>query len=246
MKKMEEQKHSNQPIPLRKTNAWKTFLGKKWAFPAIYIGTAAIILAFVMWYQNSLTNTVVDQSQLTNGVSVTQPDVEKPATGVDNEEAVPVDGKTQQLAWPVAQGVTYEKGMGFFDDELSKEDQQKALVKYDNTFIPHTGMDLVSTDGKSFDVSAALAGKVITVENEPLVGNLVEIEHANNMVTVYQSLDKVMVKPGDEVAQGQMIGTAGRNEYEKDAGVHLHFEVRVDGNTVNPEEYLVSSEAQSQ
>ncbi|NGQ95580.1 M23 family metallopeptidase [Brevibacillus sp. SYP-B805] len=243
---MEENKNSNQPIPFRKTNAWKSFLGKKWAFPAIYIGTAAIILAIVMWYQNSLMNTAVDPSQTTNDVTVTQPGPETPAPETDKEEAVPASGTTPQLAWPVAQGVTYQKGMAFFDDQLPKEEQQKALVKYDNTFIPHTGIDIVSTDGKAFDVTAALSGKVLTVENDPLAGYLVEIEHTDKMVTVYQSLDKVLVKPGDEVTQGQKIGTAGRNEYEKDAGIHLHFEVRVDGNSVNPEQYLTSAEAKTQ
>jgi len=248
MKIMEDQKNPNQPIPFKKASAWKTFLGKKWAFPAIYIGTAAIILAFVMWYQSSLTNTVVDKANLTNGVTVNEPAAETPASETNPEEAIPVgaEAKPVELSWPVASGVTYETGMTFFDDSLSKEDQQKALVKYDDTFIPHTGIDLVSTDGKAFDVAAALEGKVLTVENDPLVGNQVEIEHANKIVTVYQSLDKVVVKPGDQVAKGQMIGTAGKNVYEKDAGTHLHFEVRVDGEAVNPEEYLSATEAQVQ
>lgn len=245
MKKMEEQKNSKQPIPIKKTNAWKTFLGKKWAFPAIYIGTAAIILAFVMWYQSSLTDSVLEKANLTNGVTVNEQTTETPAAETGEQEAVPVDAQAKpvELAWPVANGVTYETTMAFFDDSLSSEEQEKALVKYDDTFIPHTGIDLVSTDGKAFDVAAALEGKVLTVENDPLVGNQVEIEHKDKIVTVYQSLEKVVVKPGDEVAKGQMIGTAGRNVYEKDAGVHLHFEVRVDGNAVNPEEYLSSTEA---
>ncbi|MFY0544206.1 peptidoglycan DD-metalloendopeptidase family protein [Brevibacillus sp. H7] len=244
---MEDQKNQNQPIPFKKSSSWKNFLGKKWAFPAIYIGTAAIILAFVMWYQGSMTDSVIDKSNLTNGVSVTTPQegTSNPASDLESEDAVPVN-TTQPLAWPVAKGVTYELGMSFFDDQQSKEEQEAALVKFEDRFIPHTGIDLVSTDGKGFDVAAALAGKVVKVENDPLVGNQVEIEHADKMVTVYQSLEKVLVKPGDEVTQGQVLGTAGRNVFEKDAGVHLHFEVRVDGNSVNPEQYLLQSEAKTQ
>jgi stage II sporulation protein Q len=247
MNKMEDQKNQNQPIPFKKSRSWKTILGKKWAFPAIYIGTAAIILAFVMWYQGSVTDSVMDKNDLTNGISVTTPTdaSSNPASDVDAKDATPVNA-TQPLAWPVAKGVTYDLGMGFFDDQQPKEKQEAALVKYEDRFIPHTGIDLVSTDGKSFDVTAALAGKVVKVENDPLVGNQVEIEHADKMVTVYQSLEKVVVKPGDEVTQGQVLGTAGRNVFEKDAGVHLHFEVRVDGNPVNPEQYLTQSEAKSQ
>ncbi len=239
---MEDQKNPNQPIPFKKANSWKKFLGKKWAFPAIYIGMAAIILALVMWYQGSVINSVMESSSKMMEGAATHTTKETPVAEGSKEEAVPVSKETPQLAWPVGQGVTYEKGMGFFDDQAPKDVQAAALVKYDQSFIPHTGIDLVSTDKKGFDVTAALAGKVKKVENEPLVGNQIEIEHANNMVTVYQSLDKVNVKPGDEVTQGQVIGTAGRNVFEKEAQIHLHFEVRVDGKSVNPEQYLTKAE----
>ncbi len=243
---MEEQKNPNQPIPFKKASAWRTFLGKKWAFPAIYIGSAAIILAIVMWYQGNAVNQIFDKSQLMDGVSQTNPEqTDHPAVAEKNEEAVPVSNTAQPLAWPIAKGVKYEVGMSFFDDQESKEKQASALVKYDDSYIPHTGIDLKSTDGKAFDVTAALAGKVVKVENDPLVGNLVEIEHANKMVTVYQSLEKVDVKVGDQVTQDQKIGTAGRNVFEKSLGYHLHFEVRVDDNPVNPMQYLTQEETET-
>jgi len=240
MNKMEDQKNQNQPIPFKKTSSWKKVLGKKWAFPAIYIGTAAIILAFVMWYQGSVMNTVSHLTDVKDDVAVTTP--ETPAVEPQGEEAVPVAGSVQPLAWPVGKGVQYDLGMSFYDEQAPKDNQQKALVKYSNSFFPHTGIDLKSTDGKSFDVVAALAGKVIKVENDPLVGKLVEVEHADKLVTVYQSLENAVVSPGDQVTQGQVIGSAGRNEYEKDAGVHLHFEVRVDNKPVNPEQYLIQDD----
>lgn len=243
MNKMEDQKNQNQPIPFKKSSSWKKVLGKKWAFPAIYIGTAAIILAFVMWYQGSVMNTVSNMTNVKDNVAVTTP--ETPAEEPQGDEAVPVAGTVQPLAWPVGKGVQYEMGMSFYDEGASKDNQQKALVKYNNSFFPHTGIDLKSTDGKGFDVVAALAGKVVKVENDPLVGRVVEIEHADKMVTSYQSLENVVVKPGDQVTQGQVIGSAGRSEYEKDSGVHLHFEVRVDGKSVNPDQYLIQGEPES-
>ncbi|MBG9567859.1 MULTISPECIES: M23 family metallopeptidase [Brevibacillus] len=241
---MEDQKNQNQPIPFKKASSWKKVLGKKWAFPAIYIGTAAIILAFVMWYQGSVVDTVSKMTNVGDNVAVTTPAA--PETPEQSEEAVPVTSGVQPLAWPVGKNVQYELGMGYYDEQASKDEQQKALVKYGNSFYPHTGIDLKATDGKSFDVVAALAGKVTKVENDPLVGKTVEVEHADKMVTVYQSLENITVKPGDEVTQGQVIGSAGRNEYEKDFGVHLHFEVHVDGKPVNPQQYLLQAEAKNQ
>lgn len=244
MNKMEDQKNQNQPIPFKKASAWKKVLGKKWAFPAIYIGTAAIILAFVMWYQGSVMDTVSNMTNVADDVAVATPAA--PETPEQNEEAVPVTSGAQPLAWPVGKNVQYELGMGYYDEQASKDEQQKALVKYGNSFYPHTGIDLKATDGKSFDVVAALAGKVTKVENDPLVGKTVEVEHADKMVTVYQSLENITVKPGDEVTQGQVIGSAGRSEYEKDFGVHLHFEVHVDGKPVNPQQYLLQAETKNQ
>lgn len=241
---MEEQKNSKQPIPLKKTSAWKSFLGKKWAFPAIYIGTAAIILALVMWYQGTTDDAPLDRTEVIDGVSVTTPENgSQPAlTGETEDPAVPVTNSSQPLAWPIAKDVAYEKGMGFFDDAAPAEEQEKALVQYDGAYTPHTGIDFLAKDNQPFDVLAARDGKVSKVHNDPLVGMLVEIEHSDNLTTVYQSLESVTVKPGDEVKQGQPLGKAGRNVYEKDAGVHLHFEVRLDGQSVDPEQYLSSAE----
>jgi stage II sporulation protein Q len=112
------------------------------------------------------------------------------------------------------------------------------LVKYANTFWPHSGIDYARKDGKSFDVIAALSGKVIRVEQNPLVGQEVEIQHENGLITVYQSLTDIRVKVGQEVKQGDVIAQAGRNNFEKEAGVHLHFEVRKGNQTVQPELYL--------
>jgi stage II sporulation protein Q len=75
---------------------------------------------------------------------------------------------------------------------------------------------------------------VTQVEKNILVGNLIEITHANEVVSVYQSLSTVKVAKGDEVKKGQVIAQAGRNELEKDQGFHLHFELRKDGEPVNP------------
>lgn len=248
MNKMEDQKNQNQPIPFRKSSFWKKMLGKKWAFPAIYIGAAAIILAFVMWYQGNVIQTVSELTNPSDGVVVTNPaeGTTNPEAGKEGDDAVPVAGSVEPLAWPVGAGVMYDQGMSFYDEEATADVQEKALIKYESSYFPHTGIDLKAVDGKSFDVVAALAGKVTKVENDPLVGRLVEIEHEGNVVSVYQSLENVSVKPGDEVTQGQVLGNAGRSEYEKEAGVHLHFEVRVDGKAVNPEKYLIQPEAKNQ
>lgn len=240
---MEEQKDQKKSVPAKKS-AWKSILGKKWAFPAIYISSAAIILAFVMWYQGSLVQEATQKPLATDTVTVNE-GAENPGNVIEDGEAVAVDKQPLTLSWPAAKEAAYDLGMGFFNEEATADEQAKTMVKFnDNTFVPHLGIDLVSKDGKAFDVTAAQDGKVTKVYNDQLVGNLIEIEHADKLVTVYQSLESIKVKANDEVKQGQVIGVAGRNDFEKELKAHLHFEVRQDGNYVDPHQLIKTAEAQ--
>ena len=75
------------------------------------------------------------------------------------------------------------------------------------------------------------------MKDDELLGKIVEIKHNNDVISVYQSLGEVSVKKGDAVSQGQNIGKSGTSNISKDLGSHLHFELIVKGQTVNPEEY---------
>jgi stage II sporulation protein Q len=81
-------------------------------------------------------------------------------------------------------------------------------------------------------------GKVIRVEDNPILGQFVEIQHDNGLVTVYQSLEDVKVQQGQNVTKGDVIAKAGKNQFEKEQGNHLHFEIRKDGKPVNPNQYI--------
>ncbi|BCU83240.1 hypothetical protein JIR001_30230 [Polycladomyces abyssicola] len=215
----------NKPIQMDNAKQgirWKRLFAKKWAFPAIYLAAAALILTVVWLYQNA------QESRVT-----------KPGTDVQiSHNTVPVDQKAEQMTAPVAKTADADAQMGYYDDTSSAKVKEKALVKYANTYWPHSGIDYARKDGKSFDVIAALSGKVIRVEHNPLVGQQVEIQHKNGLITVYQSLTDIRVKVGQEVKQGDVIAQAGRNNFEKEAGVHLHFEVRKGNQSVQPELYL--------
>ena len=67
---------------------------------------------------------------------------------------------------------------------------------------------------------------------------LIEIEHKNGLVSVYQSLSEVSVKKGDIVTSGQIIGKSGTNELDKEIGNHLHFELYKDSQSVDPIKYI--------
>jgi stage II sporulation protein Q len=210
---------------------WQRITRKKWVFPATYMVAAAIILTLMWVYQNSMTSSTAESE---NGLQTT-------SEAVISEEALDslaVTAETNSLAWPVANYEALEVILEFFDANDSQEENQAAMVEYGDTYTPHLGMDLASPNNETFEVLAAQAGQVIRVEQVPVVGQLIEIDHGNGLSTVYQSLSELQVKQGDEVTQGQQIAKAGRNELEKELGVHLHFEVWSDDTPVNPIDYL--------
>ena len=98
----------------------------------------------------------------------------------------------------------------------------------------HTGLDFQADTGTP--ILAAAGGVVVTREYHPEYGNMVEIDHGNDLVTRYAHASLVLVKKGDLIKRGQKIaevGTTGRS-----TGAHLHFEVLVQGIPQDPQKFL--------
>lgn len=101
----------------------------------------------------------------------------------------------------------------------------------------HTGQDYPMPIGS--DVQAALDGVVIDDAPGYEYGITVQIDHENGFQTLYGHLSKALVKPGDRVKKGQVIGKSG--DTGNVTGPHLHFEVRKGSNNpVDPQELLSS------
>jgi murein DD-endopeptidase MepM/ murein hydrolase activator NlpD len=98
----------------------------------------------------------------------------------------------------------------------------------------HTGLDFQADPGTP--ILSAAGGVVVTQEFHPAYGNMIEIDHGNDLITRYAHASKVWVKKGDLIKRGQKIaevGTTGRS-----TGPHLHFEVLVQGVPQDPQKFL--------
>jgi murein DD-endopeptidase MepM/ murein hydrolase activator NlpD len=98
----------------------------------------------------------------------------------------------------------------------------------------HAGIDFSSPCGTP--IKAAGTGIVLTAGSNGGYGNMTLINHGNGLSTLYGHQSSIIVSPGQSVNQGQVIGYVGSTG--KSTGCHLHFEVRVGGNPVNPTGYL--------
>lgn len=98
----------------------------------------------------------------------------------------------------------------------------------------HEGVDFVVPQGTP--IHAAASGIVVYAAMHPQYGNLVEIDHGNDILTRYAHASKLMVEVGQVVKRGQLlslVGSTGRS-----TGNHLHFEVRFKGLAQNPSRFL--------
>jgi murein DD-endopeptidase MepM/ murein hydrolase activator NlpD len=98
----------------------------------------------------------------------------------------------------------------------------------------HEGIDLGAAYGSP--IAAAAAGTVIYAGWLGGYGNLVVIDHGGGLATAYGHQSRIAVGVGQQVSQGETIGYVGSTGHS--TGPHLHFEVRVDGQPVDPLGYL--------
>ena len=119
-------------------------------------------------------------------------------------------------------------------DYSSKELQYNDTLKQ---WQIHKAIDLFSDE--SLNVLAITDGTVTNVYTNYLEGGVVEISHSDGLVSIYKSLSDVQVKVGDVVTSGQVIGTASDSMAEElNTGAHLHLEMKLNGVTVDPNEYI--------
>ena len=133
-------------------------------------------------------------------------------------------------------------GKSYYDYQKEEQDQEEAIIYYENTYIQNTGVDY--TLKEEFDVVAINDGTVISVAEDDIVGKIIKIKHSNNMISVYQSLGNIEVKENDQVTKGQVIAKSGTNSIGSDLGNHLHFELYKDSILVNPEDIFSQSEGE--
>jgi murein DD-endopeptidase MepM/ murein hydrolase activator NlpD len=98
----------------------------------------------------------------------------------------------------------------------------------------HAGIDFQADTGD--DVKSTGAGKVIMAGPSAGYGNLVEIDHGQGITTRYGHLSRILVRSGETVAPGDVIGRAGSTG--RSTGPHVHYEVRRDGSPVDPVHFL--------
>lgn len=200
---------------------------KTWFWPAIYSSIAIVFVGMIWGYSAFMKD---DTPGITDG-----------AIGNQNDGApiVETNATKELLKYPFAEELLDEVAIlqNYYDMEADASVREKSLLVFNQSYTTNTGVS-ISIDDKPFEVIASMSGTVEDVITDVFQGDEVVIAHADGMKTVYSSLTEVLVKTGDEVQQGQPLATTAANEWNPTAGVHLHFEVLINDETVNPASYL--------
>lgn len=200
---------------------------KNWLWPAIYSSIAIVFVGMVWGYSAFIKD---DTPGLADGTIGNEQ---------ENTPIVETNATKEVLKYPFAEELYDQVSIvqSFYDPEAEAAEREKSLLVFKQTYTTNTGVS-ISIDDQPFEVMAAMSGEVEEVVDDTFQGDEVVIAHADGTKTVYSSLTEVLVKKGDEVSQGQALAKATANDRNPTAGVHLHFEVLVDGEPVNPASYL--------
>ena len=139
------------------------------------------------------------------------------------------DQKIKKLMVPTQQPVVGGTLGSSFGWRIDPVNGQSAL---------HTGLDFPASNGTP--ILAAAGGVVVVQEYHPAYGNMVEIDHGNDLVTRYAHASRVLIKKGDLIKRGQKIAEVGSTG--RSTGSHLHFEVLVQGVFQDPQKFLTAGQ----
>jgi len=194
---------------------------RKFVIPTIYtIALAALFISILIIGKtyNSFTNEDIN-SHVVNAI-------------VDDDSKAVMNETENKMIKPFANdNVTISKN--FYDKDATEEEQQNSLIYYENTYMQNSGV--LYTSENAYDIVATLDGKISDIKTDDILGNVIEIDHDNEIKTVYQSVDNIKVKVGDEVKKGDVIATSGANKLNNTNKNCLLFEVYQKGQLVNPE-----------
>lgn len=99
----------------------------------------------------------------------------------------------------------------------------------------HFGIDIVTKPDET--VKSTLDGTIIFSGFSAEDGNIVQIQHNNNLTSIYKHNSTLLKKTGDRIKAGEAISVVG-NTGEKSKGPHLHFELWFDGQPINPQDFV--------
>ncbi|MFI3251662.1 MAG: M23 family metallopeptidase [bacterium] len=149
-------------------------------------------------------------------------------TNVPEDETVtPEDDNTNDtvvVATFNAPTASYVIVREFYDIETNV-DNENAIIETSTSMVMSTGIGFAIESNETFNVQTIYPGTVVSVVEDDVIGTTVTVDHGENLISVYYSLEEIVVSEGDLLDSNSIIGTSGASTFDIKAGVHVHVEV---------------------
>ena len=199
---------------------------KRWASSVIYVSLVAIVFVSMVFVSNMLESNYGEYNLSYILKDFINTDI--PVAALKDTEIIkPFSSETVNIE------------IDYYDKDSDETSQQNSLILYENTYMPNTGILYSSTE--EFEVLSTLEGTVTKISKDDLLGNVVEVTHSSNLITTYYSLNNVNVVEGQTLKQSDVIGTSGKNNISSTSDYMMLFEVSLNGNNIDPENYYHSN-----
>ena len=240
----------------------KNVIGISCVTAGIIIVSSAIIFSipsinFAVFKENGLeeieNNTILETTKEKNLENIVEDKVSDNTEIAEN--SIVEEKNNTQISEPILEKETNSNNIDT-NTIQSTSDLSEKIVSYENTALgisliepvngivtsrfgkrsggTHTGLDIANSEGTP--IKAAATGTVIYSGYKGSYGNLIVIDHNDGIHTYYAACSKLHVEIGQEVKQGDIIAEVGATGNA--TGPHLHFELRINGNPLNPSLYL--------
>ncbi|SFL51929.1 M23 family metallopeptidase [Pelosinus propionicus] len=208
---------SNEPHDTQKAGSqWTKFISVRWIVSSMCVLSIFSVILFANYHQSISAGSRV----------IPEPEPIRHRDNGQVQEIEKMARDTDQLAtkpsiWPTSGEVT--SGFGWRNSPMGGGSEL------------HPGMDIANSMGAP--VVAAADGVVVQSGAAGGYGNMVQIDHGNGISTIYGHNSRIIVSVGQSVRKGQVVSYVGSTG--KSTGPHLHYEVRVNGNAVDPIGFMV-------
>lgn len=202
---------------------------KSWVVPAMYAISIGVIFVSVL---------VIGKVMMTDYARAVEGDYIPTGSLVDDskQDFKPV---VEQVNDTISMPYTSEDvkvAKDYYVEKAEEEKQLNSLLYYKNTYMINTGV--LYDNKEQFDVVSVLDGTVTSITKDEILGNVVEVSHSTELITIYHCLGEVTVNTGDQVKQNDVIGKSGKVNVDKGYENALLFEVNYKGKILNPNEFF--------
>lgn len=211
-------------------------LEKDGFYLALFVCVCLVAIGGIWFTKNSVDELASKNGFLEDGKEVSKGNEEDEIHLIEKEDdSVPTSTQSKENLEMAKEKESNNK-LEYLGEKVIR-DYSETEPSYSNTLDVweiHKGLD-ISAD-KGYEVKSLLDGKVVNVFKDDKHGISVRVESANNVVVVYSNLDeKTNVKKGQEVTEGQVLGTVGNTtSVESEDGTHVHVEAFKGEESIDP------------